>query len=167
MSIAYFQQNILPVKDKLFRFAHAILRNAMDAEEVVQEVFIRMWQRRDTWHQIENVEALTIKMTKNLALDKRRSKYHRTDQLPEYVEWRDTATPPDEMTACKDMIAHIRQLMQQLPEKQRLTMQLRDIEGLSYEEISTMLEMPLGQVKINLFRARTHIRQQLLKNQII
>ncbi len=138
----------------------------MEAEDVVQEVLVRIWQKRDSWHEIENMEAMTMKMTKNLALDKLKSKYNRTDSLPEYADWRDDAAQPDEVTESNDMIDRIRNIMNELPEKHRLVMQLRDIEGLSYEEISQTLDMPMSQVKTNLFRARTHIREHLIKNQI-
>ncbi len=166
MSLIYFKQNILPVKDKLYRFAQSILKNTMEAEDVVQEVMVRVWQKRETWHEVENMEALTMKMTKNLALDKLKSRYNRTDSLPEYADWRDDAAQPDEATESNDLIQRIRKMMNHLPEKHRMVMQLRDIEGLSYEEISEVLDMPMSQVKINLFRARTHIREQLIKNQI-
>lgn len=166
MSLMYFKQNILPAKDKLYRFAQSILKNAMEAEDVVQEVLVRIWQKRDSWHEIENMEAMTMKMTKNLALDKLKSKYNRTDSLPEYADWRDDTAQPDEVTESNDMIERIRAIMNELPEKHRLVMQLRDIEGLSYEEISQTLDMPMSQVKTNLFRARTHIREHLIKNQI-
>ncbi len=167
MSLIQFKNDILPVKDKLYRFANSILRNAMEAEDVVQEVLIRLWQRRDRWGEIENMEALTMKMTKNLALDKLRSKHNRTDALPEYADWQDNGAQPDEMTESKDTINRIRQIMQELPEKHRLVMQLRDIEGLSYEEICTTLDMSMSQVKINLFRARKHIRAHLVKTNLI
>lgn len=166
MSLMYFKQHILPAKDKLYRFAQSILKNTMEAEDVVQEVLVRIWQKRDSWHEVENIEALTMKMTRNLALDKLRSKHRRTDDLPEYADWRDDARQPDEAIESNDMIEQIRQLMQHLPEKHRMVMQLRDIEGLSYEEISEMLEMPMSQVKINLFRARTHIREHLINSKL-
>jgi len=167
MSLKQFKNDILPVKDKLYRFANSILRNAMEAEDVVQEVFIRLWQRRDRWGEIDNMEALTMKMTKNLALDKLRSKHNRTDALPDYADWRDDGAQPDEMTERSDTINRIRAIMQQLPEKHRLVMQLRDIEGLSYEEICTTLDMPMSQVKINLFRARKQIREHLIKTNLV
>ena len=167
MSLKQFKNDILPVKDKLYRFANSILRNGMEAEDVVQEVFIRLWQRRDHWSEIENIEALTMKMTKNLALDKLRSKHNRTNALPDHADWRDDGAQPDEMTERNDTISRIRTIMQELPEKHRLVMQLRDIEGLSYEEICTTLDMPMSQVKINLFRARKQIREHLIKTNLV
>ncbi len=163
----YFNEHILPVKDKLYRFAQSILKNAMEAEDVVQEVLVKVWQRQDTWHEIENIEALTMRMTKNLALDKLRSRHNRTDTLPEHTEWQDQQARPDECTEQSDLIRYVQQQMHNLPEKHRLVMQLRDIEGMSYEEIGEVLDMTMSQVKTNLFRARQHIREHLLKNEIV
>ncbi len=167
MSVDYFQKHILPIKDKLYRFAHRILKNAMEAEDVVQEVLLKIWQKRESWHEIQNIEALVMKMTKNLALDKLKSKHFQTNGLPDHTDWRYEAAQPDEITEGSDLIGLIRQMMNDLPEKHRLVMQLRDIEGLSYEEISEVLEMPMSQLKINLFRARQSIREHLIKRQIV
>lgn len=165
MELQYFQRHILPCKDKLYRFAYSVLQNAPEAEDAVQEVLVKIWQRRESWQEIENMEALLMKMTKNLALDKLRSKHARTNGLPEHYDRRSDDATPDEMTETDDRIAQIRKLMQALPEKHRLVMQLRDIEGLSYDEICETLEMPASQVKINLFRARQYIREHLLKTE--
>lgn len=166
MSVTYFQEHILPIKDKLYRFAHRILKNTMEAEDVVQEVLLKIWQKRESWQEVQNIEALAMKMTKNLALDKFKSKHFQTNGLPDYADWRDEAAQPDEITESSDLISLIRQIMNNLPEKHRSVMHLRDIEGLSYKEISEILEMPMSQLKINLFRARQSIRAQLIKRQI-
>ncbi len=166
MSVTYFQEHILPIKDNLYRFAHRILKNTMEAEDVVQEVLLKIWQKRESWQEVQNIEALAMKMTKNLALDKFKSKHFQTNGLPDYADWRDEAAQPDEITESSDLISLIRQIMNNLPEKHRSVMHLRDIEGLSYEEISEILEMPMSQLKINLFRARQSIRAQLIKRQI-
>ncbi|MFN7119490.1 MAG: RNA polymerase sigma factor [Saprospiraceae bacterium] len=165
MSLEHFQKHILPYKDKLYRFAYSLLNNAPEAEDVVQEVLVKIWQRRDTWHEVDNMQALTMKMTKNLALDKMRSKYARTGSLPEHFDWRSDEATPEEQTTQEDQIARIRQLMQCLPDKHRQVMQLRDIEGLTYDEIGEVLDMPMNQVKINLFRARQYIKEHLLKTE--
>lgn len=165
MELQYFHQHILARKDKLYRFAYTLLQNAPEAEDVVQEVLVKMWQRRDSWQQVENMEALLIKMVKNQAIDKMRSKYARTNGLPAHFDQRSDAATPEEMIESEDRVSQIRKLMQCLPEKHRLVMQLRDIEGLSYEEISENLDMPVSQIKINLFRARQYIREHLLKTE--
>jgi RNA polymerase sigma-70 factor (ECF subfamily) len=70
---------------------------------------------------------------------------------------------PEEQVIQQDRIRLVRQLIDQLPEKQRSCMQLRDIEGKSYKDIATILQITEEQVKINIFRARQTIREQFKK----
>jgi RNA polymerase sigma-70 factor (ECF subfamily) len=75
------------------------------------------------------------------------------------------ATIPSAATQTEnnDLSEHIRRMIQELPEKHRLVMHLRDIEEMTYEEISTVLSMPADQVKTNLHRARKTIRARLIQ----
>lgn len=165
MNLKDFQTHILPYKNKLFRFAMSIVGNATEAEDVVQEVFIKIWQNRQQISTLNSVEAWSMKLTKNLSLDKLRSKHRRTDGLENVVEISSREATPDRATELKDTMSRIKALMFQLPEKQRQILQLRDIEGMTYEEISQVLELPLNQIKVNLFRARKQIRAKLLKSE--
>ena len=160
-----FQNNILPLKDKLFRFAFRIVNERAEAEDVVQEVFIKFWKNRDYADQISNVEAWCIRATKNLSIDKLRSKHNRTEKLPETFDIRDHSPTPYGQTVGQDVFSHVKKLLANLPEKQRMVMQLRDIEGMTYKEIAEILNLTLDQVKINLFRARKAIRAKLLNSE--
>ena len=106
-----------------------------------------------------------MKMTKNLSIDKLRSKHQKVGFFNEGFDIADRMANPHQLTEEKDTISQIQLIMQRLPEKQRMTMQLRDIEGMTYEEITKILDITLNQVKVNLFRARKFIRQELLNNQ--
>lgn len=104
-------------------------------------------------------------MTRNLSIDKLRSKHKKVVELDVTYNGSDNHTPENIMQT-KDTLLHIKKLMEELPEKQRSAMQLRDIEDYSYQEISDALDIPLSQVKIYLFRARTAIRQKMLKSSL-
>lgn len=162
MSLEDFTKQILPIKQKLFRFSLRIVGNQAEAEDVVQEVFVKLWKKREDWEKYKNMEAWCMRMTKNLSIDKLRSKHHRAGILPEGMDFIAPGVSPDRKAELTDLLGQLKGLMQQLPEKQRLVMHLRDIEGQSYKEISEYLEMPLNQVKINLFRARQSIKSQLI-----
>jgi RNA polymerase sigma factor (sigma-70 family) len=153
------------VKNKLYRFALRITGDNAEAEDVVQEVFIKAWQRQEDLPNIQNAEAWCMTLTKNLSLDKLRSKHRRTEEIGEILQLTDSQSTPYETVAGNDTIEKIRNWMKDLPEKQRLTMHLRDIEDRTYEEISTILEMSLPQVKVNVHRARTAIRERILANE--
>ncbi|BDS12029.1 RNA polymerase sigma factor [Aureispira anguillae] len=162
MTLKEFTYQLVGLKDKLFRFSARIVGNDELAEDVVQDVVIKMWNKREERDQYENLESYCMRLTKNLSIDKTRAKNYQNiglDKAPEPIQ---EALNPYQQTAHKDTISHIHQLMQNLSHKQRMVMQLRDIEGMEYQEIAQILEIPLNQVKVNLFRARKSIRKQLL-----
>lgn len=165
MNVTEFKNRILPIKNKLFRFALSINSDRAEAEDVVQEVFIKIWNNRSHLSQIGNLEAWCMKLTRNQAIDKLRSKHKRTRQMEDGFDISSQEPTPYAMTATRDQFEQVKQLIAQLPEKMRLVIQLRDIEEMSYKEISDILEMPVNQVKINLFRARKQVRTQMIKSE--
>lgn len=156
---------VLPYKDKLYRFALSIVGNNADAEDVVQEIFIKLWKREGQLKEIQNLEAWLMRLTKNLSIDKLRSKHRQVTDLEVVANRLTNAANPHQLMEGKDMRAHIQSIIEQLPEKQRMIIQLREIEEMSYQEISDVLEISMEQVKVNLFRARQHIRTQLIKSE--
>lgn len=156
-----FQKEILPIKNKLFRFSFNMINDAVIAEDVVQEVFIKLWKKRDDIDQINNIEAWCMRVTRNLSIDKMRSKHRRTEGFKEGFDMRDEAPSPYQKTAGSDIFSKIKNLMKKLPEKQRMVMELRDIEGFSYQEVADALEISLDQVKVNIYRARLFMRKEL------
>ena len=73
MSRDKFHRIILPLKDKLFRLAWSIVRDSAEAEDIVQDMFVKLWSKIDEWDNIENLEAYCFRATKNLALDRMES----------------------------------------------------------------------------------------------
>jgi RNA polymerase sigma factor (sigma-70 family) len=152
-------KSIFTIQDKLYRFALRITGNAFEAEDVVQEVCIKVWEKQEQMKDVKNEEAWYMTLTRNAALDKIKSKHHKSESTDTLYFYKSSESDPYEATQQQDTIDNIRQLMQQLPEKQRMTMHLRDIEDHSYDEIAQILNISLEQVKSNLFRARTTIRK--------
>jgi RNA polymerase sigma-70 factor, ECF subfamily len=164
MDLAAFETRILPTKSKLFRFACRMLGSVEDAQDVVQEVLIKVWNGRDHMDEIRNWEAWCMRLTKNLALDRLRAQQRRpTDSMSEGFEVRQEALTPYERTELHESMQKIELLIEQLPEKQRQVIHLRDVEGYSYNEICEILELDMNQVKVNLFRARNAVREKLTK----
>lgn len=158
-----FRNDILPLKDKLFRLALRITLDRVEAEDVVQDTLIRVWKMRDEWPQFESVEAFCLTVAKNLAIDRSRKKEAQNVKLtPEMEEKPDANSPYDRMIQDERMNI-INRLVNELPEKQRLIMQLRDIEGESYKKIAGLLNLTEEQVKVNLFRARQKVKQRYLE----
>ena len=122
-----------------------------------------MWSKRDEWSQFESVEAYCLIVAKNLAIDRSQKKEAQNVELtPEMEEEPDANSPYDRMIHDEKMNI-INRLVNELPEKQRLIMQLRDIEGESYKKIAALLNLTEEQVKVNLFRARQKVKQRYLE----
>lgn len=103
-------------------------------------------------------------LTRNRSLDRNRSRsLRRTATLDGLAERSSEHPGPARSAEISDLATQARRMMDELPEKQRMVMHLRDVEELSYEEIAETLQISLDQVKVNLHRARKAIREQLLK----
>ena len=89
-----FRNDILPLKDKLFRLALRITLNRAEAEDIVQDTLIRVWNKRDEWQTLESVEAYCLTVTRNLAIDRSQRKEAQNMELtPETQELTDGVTP--------------------------------------------------------------------------
>ncbi|MBL0742580.1 RNA polymerase sigma factor [Chryseolinea lacunae] len=164
MNIESFQNRVLPAKNKLFRFALRFLGNEEEAKDVVQEVFIRVWNGREQMNEVQNWEAWCMRITKNLSLDRIRTLSRKqTHPLEDGYDIRQESLSPHESTEIQESMNRIGQYIAALPEKQRQVMHLRDVEGYSYNEICEILELDMNQVKVNLFRARQAVREKLMK----
>lgn len=163
MNLEAFKKDILPIKNKLYRVALRITGNPAEAEDVVQEVFIKVWELRERLDEVNNIEAWCMQLTKNKSIDKRRLRFNQSEELNTAYGLSSGNHTPDRQAELNDAVGQVRQLMGQLPENQKIAMQMRDIEGLSYQEIGEALDMPLQQVKTNIFRARKSIRTKLMQ----
>ena len=158
-----FRDDILPLKDKLFRLALRITFDRAEAEDVVQETMIRVWNKREEWTQFGSIEAYCLTVAKNLAIDRSQKKEAQNVELTPEMEEESEASGPYDQLINKERMSIIHRLINELPEKQRLIMQLRDIEGESYKEIAKILNLTEEQVKVNLFRARQKVKQRYLE----
>lgn len=164
MNIISFRNDILPLKNELYRLALRITLNNAEAEDVVQETMIKVWNRRDEWQQIDSIEAFCLTICRNLALDKTRKMANQASSIEE-IETKDAAdhshaANPEEQAVLRDRIAIVRRLIDSLPEKQRTAMQLRDFEGKSYKEIAAIMGISEELVKVSIFRARQAVKRK-------
>lgn len=156
-----FRNDVLPLKNVLYRLALRITGSREDAEDIVQDTLLKVWSRRESMQHIESIEAFSLTICRNLSLDKlkRAGNGGRTIGESEAVE-ADTAADPYETTAQRDRVNRVRQIIDTLPEKQKSCMQLRDFEGKSYRDIARVLEITEEQVKVNIFRARQTVKEK-------
>lgn len=156
-----FLNTVLPFKDKLYRMAKRLLVSSEEAEDAVQEVLLKLWKGRSSIENYKNPEAFAMTMTKNYCLDRLKSRqasnlkivhsnYQHSDNVQRQVE-------------LSDEMQWVFKAMDALPEKQRIVMQLRDIEQFEFHEISEMLEINETAIRVNLSRARKAVREELVK----
>jgi len=159
-----FRNDVLPLKTELFRLALRITLNRAEAEDIVQDTLIKVWNRREEWNAIDSIEAFSLTVCRNLSLDRIRKKGNDNDSLEDVkaAEPLASSNPQDRMIQT-DKVRLIRQIVDGLPEKQRSCMQLRDFEGKTYKEIAGVLDISEEQVKVNIFRARQTVKQKYLK----
>lgn len=159
-----FRNDVLPLKNSLFRLAMRITLDSAEAEDIVQETMIKVWNKRDDWHTVDSMEALCMTICRNLAIDKTRKMDNNSQPLDgDYgAEQADRSynANPEEQAMQHDRLQIVRQLIDKLPEKQRTVIQLRDFEGKAYKEIALIMGVSEEQVKVNLFRARQTIKQR-------
>jgi RNA polymerase sigma-70 factor (ECF subfamily) len=139
------------------------LLNEEEAKDLVQDVFIKLWNKRDELEGCKSAEAWCITITKNAALDKIKYNRYRITENISSVEKPVLNTNADNIMEVKDVINITRRIINELPERQRLLVHLRDIEGFNYEAIAEILQLTPGEVKIGLFRARKTIREKIIK----
>lgn len=151
---------ISPFKDKLFRLAKRMLVSTEEAEDATQEVLIRLWNRNDNLKSYNSVEALAVTMTKNYCLDQLKSKRASNLQIV-HNNYSDNKASVEREVEGRDSWNWVEKIINELPEQQRLIIQMRDIEEYEYEEIAKTLDMQETAVRVALSRARKTIREQL------
>lgn len=159
-----FRNDVLPLKNRLFRLALRITLRREEAEDIVQDTLMRVWNNRDEMKTVQNIEAYAMTICRNLALDLCAKKERQNISLEETEhDTTDPAETPDEAMMKSEMRQRIADTINALPEKQRTAMQLREVEGKTYKEIAQIMSLTESDVKINIFRARNTIREHLAK----
>ncbi len=160
MTITEFQQEIFPLKDKIFRFAGKILKDQFEAEDAAQEVMLKLWKTKERLVEVDSKEAWCMTVTRNLCYDWLKKRKARIVELNDAVYMKPDHVNPGTQMEGKDAMARVKKIIEQLPKKQGMVFHLREIEGLSYKEIASALEMNLETVKVNLFRARARLKKE-------
>ncbi len=155
-----FTRDILPLKNVLFRTALRITMNREEAEDIVQDTLLKLWERHEELSSVSNLESFAISAARNLALD--RIALHQNKVITLNEELHDTADSSvsvHEQLVMGERTDMLHQLISQLPEKQRTALHLRDIEGKTYREIGEIMDISESDVKINIYRGRDFLKK--------
>lgn len=167
MNAEEFKQQFYPFHSKLYRIAYALLKNTGDAEDILQDAYYKLWNKRSELITVQQPEAFCITLVKNLCMDFLRSPRNRRDN--DGIEtWMLTSevTPESELES-KEKIGLIESLIAQLPEKQQVVIRLRGSGACSLEEIEAATGESAINVRVLLSRARKTLKEMLMSKQII
>ena len=153
---------INPFKDKLFRLAKRLLVSTEEAEDATQEILVKLWTKNENLDSYNSVEAVAMTMTKNYCLDQLKSKRAGNLKIV-HDNFTDRQPSLDQKVEDNDSLNWVEKIIGQLPEQQRLIIQLRDIEQCEFSEIAKIAEMNETAVRVALSRARKTIREYMLK----
>lgn len=157
-----FKTRVLPVSKKLLRFASHFLKNEDEAKDVVQDVFLKLWQKKDELIQIENIEAFAMRMTRNRCLDIIRANKIIAIDAETDRKLKEETVDVHSKIELTESANQIKKLINQLPVLQRTVMHLRDIEQLSYDEIAVATDLKINAIRVNLSRARKKVRNEFI-----
>ena len=150
-----FQHDLLPLKNKLYRVALRITLDSLEAEDVVEDTLVRVWERRKDVPHTVNLESYCLTICRHLAIDRSEKKdagHLPLDAAPSEIAL-DTAQPDEELEQ-QERVLWVKRVLNTLPEKQRTALQLREIDGRSYEEVAEGMQITAAEGKVTLHRAR-------------
>jgi RNA polymerase sigma-70 factor (ECF subfamily) len=160
MKQSEFLNVVMPFKDKLYRLAKRLLVSNEEAEDATQEVLMKLWSKKNKIEGYKSVEAFAMTMTKNFCLDRLKSKQAGNLKLV-HSNYTDESSSLQRQVEARDSMNWVQQIMDELPEQQKMVVQLRDVEQYEYDEIEALLDMKPTAIRVALSRARKTIREKL------
>lgn len=159
-----FNDLVMNISRKLYGYAYRILRDQAGAEDAIQEVFMKLWKMNTKLDEYKSIDALALTMTKNHCIDllRKHKQYETGDNYAVKFFHAPEPTPHEQLERNETKFI-LDRIIGKLPEIYREMIQLRDIDGLSYEEIAVMTDQNINTLRVNLSRARKIIRDQYLK----
>jgi len=146
---------------KLYGFAFRILRNQEEAEDVVQDIFLKLWNMRERLSEYRSIEALAATMTRNHCIDlirKQKIEYSVEIDLNNYSNI--SVNSPFDNMVMKESGMIIEGIIEKLPDNIRTVLRLHDIDGKTYEEIAEITGHNINNLRVNISRARKIIRDE-------
>ena len=156
-----FKKVFIPYHQKLYRIAYRIVQDAASAEDIVQDTFIKLWNKRDEMQRIDNTEAFAIIILRNTCLDHLRKT--KNDRYTDYDTDMPETTSLSKQIEVQDEAEKIKYLINKLPDQQRQVMMMKHWDEYSDEEIEQVTGLSAGNIRVILSRARKTIREQYIK----
>jgi RNA polymerase sigma-70 factor (ECF subfamily) len=155
-----FVKIINPFRDKIFRLAKRLLTSTEEAEDAMQEVLVKLWKKNNILNEYKSIEALAMTITKNYCLDQLKSKRALNLHIT-HNNYKDQQSTAEQKAEDNDSLQWVEKIINELPEQQRILIQLRDIEQYEYAEIAKIVEMTESAIRTTLSRTRKIIREKM------
>jgi RNA polymerase sigma factor (sigma-70 family) len=153
---------INPFKDKVFRMAKRLLVSTEEAEDATQEVLVKLWNKNESLNELKSIEAMAMTMTKNYCFDQLKSK--RASNMPiVHNNFVSNEASLQQKVEDVDSWSWVEKIINNLPEQQKIILQMRDIEQYDFAEIAKIMEMNETAVRVALSRARKTIKELMTK----
>ncbi len=161
MSPTEYQDKIWPLRQQLFQVALNILKRPTLAEDAVQEILIKAWEKREEWASLTSWKAWLLTLTRNKSLDYLKSRHNKSQDLEKAPVKVETSANPYEDLESSDLMRKLKIFLETLNPNQKAVFELREFGQMSYAEIATELNITEAQVKVALHRARIALRKKM------
>jgi RNA polymerase sigma-70 factor (ECF subfamily) len=159
-----FIQEVLPLRKQLLHYSRSILEIPEDAEDVVQEVMMKLWYKRKELHQYDNITAFSVEITKNLCLNRLKVVQRKMENVADFSFESDSPSPYAQLEQ-KDSVAQVVKIIDRLPELQQNILRMRHIDEYEIDEIAAITGCQPEAVRMNLSRARKKVKDLYFKIQ--
>ena len=163
MDAREFKQRYMPRHQVLYRVAYHLTGNAQDAEDLLQDLYLKLWQKRDELPDEAMKEAYLVTMIRHLFVDQ-----HRLKRLDTSAELKEEASPPNERSLdhqidAKDEAQQMEGLISQLPERDAKIIRMHVVDDRSYEEIEQDTGLSQGNIRTIVMRTKKKLKEQFNK----
>lgn len=163
MDAETFKKVCLPYSGNFYRVAYRLLEDSQDAEDVVQDVFEKLWKARNSLSNIQSIEAYGVTITRNLCLDRLKSMGHKIVKCDPQESLKYETEDVSERETKRDQVKTIKTIVNELPEKQQQVFYLRYFKDCTSEEIEKITGIGAGNIRVLLTRARQTVKEQINK----
>ena len=157
-----FKREIIPLRNRLIAYALRLTENKDDAEDIVQEVFLKLWFIREKLSDYKYIPSLAFTIAKHLSLNSVKRKRIECEELSE--QWQSEDETPLQELEHKEEIERLLILIDELPDLQQSVLRMKHLEGLETDEIAALLGCSVEAVRMNLSRARKKIRDKFFES---
>jgi RNA polymerase sigma-70 factor (ECF subfamily) len=163
MELNRFKVEVLPLRGKIYNYSLKMLENTEEAEDTVQEVFLKLWEMRAKLSEYDSVEAFAVTMTKNMCLNKLSFRQRHVREELQQIQNIGNSETAEQKLENADAVDKVKQIIETLPPLQKMIIKMRDIEDYNMDTIAEITGCTEEAVRMNLSRARKKVKEMFFK----